>query len=92
MKTVMISNLQLLPDNLAEYLLPFHHLVLLLAIFSNNNVVGALKIKHSVPTGNICVVPRAAPYTSVKPRLVSILGRVFGSSRDDSHTARMSKR
>ena len=62
------------------------------ANFSNNNVVGALKIKHSVPTGNICLVPCAAPYTSVKPDLVSILGRVFGSGRDYCHTASISKR
>jgi len=61
-------------------------------IFSNSNVVGALKIKHTVPTSNICVVPCAAPYTSVKPDLVSILGRVFGSSHDNCHTASVSKR
>jgi len=62
------------------------------ANFANNNVVDALKIKHSVPTGNICIVSRAAPYTSVKPDLVSILGRVFGSGRDDCQMARVSKR
>jgi len=52
-------------------------------VFADDEVIGSLEVKYSVPTCDIGVIPFDTSYLSFQPNLIPVLRGVFGSDGND---------